>query len=299
MAGTLRQVRRLKQLLLSQIRCESTTTYEQYDILRRLLNSINPSHPIFVEDKFDEVIGYLTVIRDNSDIWRKLAKLSESSQTNISINLSSKPSTSNSPQTSQSQQTSQPRQTSQRSRKGKNRKKAVRKPYSKQSPDSNTPFRSYGRDLPADFGQYYQEFSLEVNKDHRNTHALQMSSGTRTRTSITEAEELSIPGTASTISNNWDSSTITGFSISKSPRNMSTHTPDRGSTTSSNGTITGLSINGTSSSILAEYMPIIASTISNYCESRSMSFSNGESVPSNILSPDDLYLRFLDSTQHG
>ncbi|CAG8593168.1 4022_t:CDS:2 [Paraglomus brasilianum] len=273
MAGTLRQVRRLKQLLLSQIRCESTTTYEQYDILRRLLNSINPSHPIFVEDKFDEVIGYLTVIRDNSDIWRKLAKLSESSQTNISINLSSKP--------------------------RKNRKKAVRKPYSKQSPDSNTPFRSYGRDLPADFGQYYQEFSLEVNKDHRNTHALQMSSGTRTRTSITEAEELSIPGTASTISNNWDSSTITGFSISKSPRNMSTHTPDRGSTTSSNGTITGLSINGTSSSILAEYMPIIASTISNYCESRSMSFSNGESVPSNILSPDDLYLRFLDSTQHG
>ncbi|CAG8625213.1 10558_t:CDS:1 [Paraglomus brasilianum] len=271
MDGTkLRQVRRLKNLLLSQIVCPSTT-HEQYDILRGLYNSVkdNPSsHAIFVEGRYDEVIGCLTVIHDNRDIWRKLAQLSEPSQTNVSIGLSSKPSTSDSPQTSQL------------ARRGKDRKKTDRKPYSKpekQISDSNTPFRTYGRTLPPNFGQYFQVFPLEKNKNYRNTHAPQMASGMRT--SIPET----IPDTPSTIS---ASSTITGFPISKSPRSMSTHTLDRGSTISSNCTINGLSIDGTSSSMTRGYMPNITPTISGYFESqRSMSFSNGESGRSTILLP--------------
>ncbi|CAG8490811.1 4243_t:CDS:1 [Paraglomus occultum] len=268
MDGTkLKQVRRLKNLLLRQILCRRTT-YEEYHILRALYNSLNDnlsSHPILVEDKFEEVFGYLRIIHENKDIWCKLAQLSElsqsipegSSQTNVSIDFNSQPRTSDSPQTSQPP------------RRGKARKKITHTPYSKpakQISDSNAPFCTYGRKLPADFNQYYQTFSLKESEDHRNT-ALQMSSGTHTLTSITETEELSIPDTMSTINNSCASTVITRFS----PGSMSTHTPDRGSTANSDCTIAGLSVNG--STITLSGYPISESP-------RSMSTDRGSTINS-------------------
>ncbi|CAG8672460.1 9060_t:CDS:1, partial [Paraglomus brasilianum] len=57
MDGTkLKQIQRLREFLFRLFVCPNTT-HKQYDILRGLFNSVkdNPSHIIFVEDRFDEV----------------------------------------------------------------------------------------------------------------------------------------------------------------------------------------------------------------------------------------------------
>ncbi|CAG8490843.1 4245_t:CDS:1 [Paraglomus occultum] len=283
MDGTkLKQIQRLREFLFKLFVCPSTT-YKQFDILRRLFNSVNnnPSHTIFTEGKFDDVFVWLKTLDDNSKIWHELEELSEPPQSNVIIDPGSKPSTLESPQTLQP------------SRRGKrnSRKKITRKPYSrpkKQSSDSNAALSSYGKDLPEEVKHLFQVFPLEKNNGDGNTHAPPMSIGTRAST--TETEGLPIPNTTSTTSDNFASTTISGLPVCEPPRRLSAHTPERASTTSSNCTIVGLPLDGSASSMLTFGGECTSNVINHYCESpRSMSFSSEEPITSNVQSSNGFY----------